>query len=67
MNLFAPFTVGCQSEGGFIVWSCLRLSVSPYGPGTVCGDSSGDYLSCLIHSAGLQLGHIMHQKLTHGD
>lgn len=42
-------------------------SVSPYGLGTVCGDSSGDYLSCLIHSAGRQLGPIMHQKLTRSD
>lgn len=35
--------------------------------GTVCGDSSGDYLSCLIQSAGPQLGHIMHQRLTDSD
>lgn len=62
MNLFAPFAVCCHSEGELDVWSPPRLSIR-----TVCGDSSGDYLSCLIHSAGLQLGPLMHQKLTLSD
>lgn len=44
------------------MWSPWRLSIR-----TVRGDSSGDYLSCLIHSAGLQLGPLMHQKLTLSD
>lgn len=28
MNLFAPFTIRCHSEGEFDVWSRLRLCVS---------------------------------------
>lgn len=51
----------CHSE------ALVCSSVSAKGPGTVRGDSPGDYLSCLIHSAGQQHGHIMRQKLTLSD